>query len=127
MVITLNNGKTVTVYEKQNILPQIRDYIDNEVYELLKEKMLDIEEDLGLEKEDLQESLDNAEVHIDILELQNERLRDRYTDLCKNFKRSEQQKNEILSEIQEIFKQSCNNKLSIDEVENKLKELYIKY
>ncbi|HBJ1650891.1 TPA: hypothetical protein LA460_000110 [Clostridium botulinum] len=38
MVLTLNNGQTITVYEKQNVLHQIKDYIDDEVYKLLEYK-----------------------------------------------------------------------------------------
>jgi predicted RNase H-like nuclease (RuvC/YqgF family) len=35
MVITLDSGQTVTIYENQNIFPQIKEYIDSELYELI--------------------------------------------------------------------------------------------
>jgi len=38
MVITLDNGQFALIYQDQNILPQIKEYIDKEIYDLLKEK-----------------------------------------------------------------------------------------
>lgn len=38
MVLTLNNGQSVTVFENQDILRQIKDYIDDELYKLLEDK-----------------------------------------------------------------------------------------
>lgn len=37
MVIQLDNGQSVTIFENQNVLRQIRDYIDEEIYELLED------------------------------------------------------------------------------------------
>lgn len=38
MVLTLNNGQSVTIFENQNVLRQIKDYIDDELYQLLEYK-----------------------------------------------------------------------------------------
>ncbi|WP_252251258.1 hypothetical protein [Clostridium sp. VAP52] len=38
MVLTLNNGQSITVFENQNVLRQIKDYIDEEIYKLLEYK-----------------------------------------------------------------------------------------
>ena len=38
MVITLNNGEVVTIYENGNVLKQLEPYIDKEIYDLLEEK-----------------------------------------------------------------------------------------
>lgn len=39
MTITLNNGQTVTIYEKQNnLLRQLEPYIDKEIYKVLEDK-----------------------------------------------------------------------------------------
>jgi len=38
MVITLDNGQTITVYEGGNLLKQIKPYIDKEIFDLLEEK-----------------------------------------------------------------------------------------
>lgn len=38
MVLTLNNGQSVTIFENQNVLRQIKDYIDDEIYNLLEYK-----------------------------------------------------------------------------------------
>lgn len=35
MIITLDNGQSITIYENDNILKQIKPYIDSEIYELL--------------------------------------------------------------------------------------------
>lgn len=38
MVITLDNGQTITIYEQGNLLKQIEPYIDKEIFDLLEEK-----------------------------------------------------------------------------------------
>lgn len=38
MVIILDNGQTVTIYENNNLLKQIEPYIDKEIYDLLEDK-----------------------------------------------------------------------------------------
>lgn len=38
MVLTLDNGQTVTVYEQGNLLKQIEPYIDKEIFDLLYDK-----------------------------------------------------------------------------------------
>lgn len=48
MIITLDNGQAITVYERQSILPQIQSYIDKEIFELLVEKFGISEQPLSL-------------------------------------------------------------------------------
>ncbi|MBY6838665.1 hypothetical protein [Clostridium botulinum] len=38
MVLTLNDGQSITIFESQNVLRQIKDYIDDELYKLLEYK-----------------------------------------------------------------------------------------
>lgn len=38
MIITLDNGQSVTIYEDNNLLKQLEPYIDKEIYELLNDK-----------------------------------------------------------------------------------------
>ncbi|OSA95664.1 UNVERIFIED_ORG: hypothetical protein B2H93_04385 [Clostridium botulinum] len=38
MVLTLNNGQTITIFENQNVLRQIKGYIEDEIYKLLEYK-----------------------------------------------------------------------------------------
>lgn len=38
MVITLDNGQIITIYEDGNLLKEIQPYIDKEIYDLLEEK-----------------------------------------------------------------------------------------
>jgi len=38
MVVTLDDGQVVTIYEQGNLLKQIEPYIDKEIYDLLEEK-----------------------------------------------------------------------------------------
>ncbi|NFT08101.1 hypothetical protein FDF26_13715 [Clostridium botulinum] len=38
MVLALNNGQSITIFENQNVLRQIKDYIDDEIYNLLEYK-----------------------------------------------------------------------------------------
>lgn len=37
MVLTLDNGTNITIYEKSNLLKQLKPYIDKEIYELLED------------------------------------------------------------------------------------------
>lgn len=47
MVITLNNGQSITIYENNNLIKQLKPYIDKEIYELLDEKYGVIEQPLS--------------------------------------------------------------------------------
>ena len=38
MIITLDNGQTITIYEQGNLLKQIEPYIDKEIFDLLEDK-----------------------------------------------------------------------------------------
>lgn len=80
MMITLDNGENVLILEQQNILPQIKDYIDKEIYDLLEEKFSNADE-FVLEIDDLQEKLDEANDYIDELGEQIEKLNKTISDL----------------------------------------------
>lgn len=48
MVVTLDNGQSITIYEQQgNLIKQLKPYIDKEIYELLDEKYGVIEQPLS--------------------------------------------------------------------------------
>lgn len=47
MVITLDNGQPITIYENNNLIKQLKPYIDKEIYELLDEKYGVIEQPLS--------------------------------------------------------------------------------
>lgn len=38
MIITLDNGQSITIYEQNNLLKQLEPYIDKEIFELLNDK-----------------------------------------------------------------------------------------
>ena len=107
MVITLDNGQTVTIYEDNNILPQLRDYIDKELYELILKKATG----------DFGETIEDLENEIAKLEDYNERLNDDNIDL-------ENKNDKIIHQIKTIVDKSRNNKLSISEVENMLEQIW---
>lgn len=47
MVLTLNDGQSITIYENNNLIKQLQPYIDKEIYELLDEKYGSIEKPLS--------------------------------------------------------------------------------
>lgn len=47
MVITLDNGQYITIYENNNLIKQLKPYIDKEIYELLDIKYGIIEQPLS--------------------------------------------------------------------------------
>lgn len=47
MVITLDNGQSITIYENNNLIKQLKYYIDKEIYELLDDKYGVIEQPLS--------------------------------------------------------------------------------
>jgi hypothetical protein len=73
MVITLENGQTVTIYEKQNILPQIKEYIDKEIFELLEDSFNNVDGSV-IRIEELEAELDDANSYNDELERKIDRL-----------------------------------------------------
>jgi peptidoglycan hydrolase CwlO-like protein len=80
MVITLDNGQTVTIYEQSNLLKQIEPYIDKEIFDLLYDRFNNADE-LVLEIDELQEDLDNANEYIEELEDKIDRLNKTISEL----------------------------------------------
>lgn len=80
MVITLDNGQVVTIYEQNNLLKQIEPYIDKEIFDLLEDKFSNADE-FVLEIDDLQEDLDNANEYIEELEEKIEKLNKTISEL----------------------------------------------
>jgi peptidoglycan hydrolase CwlO-like protein len=80
MVIQLDNGQTVTIYEQGNLLNQIESYIDKEIFDLLYDKFNNADE-LVLEIADIQEDLDNANEYIEELEDKIEKLNKTISEL----------------------------------------------
>jgi chromosome segregation ATPase len=94
MVITLDNGQTVTIYEDNNLLKQIKPYIDEEIYDALEGQFGSIDSDLkrldNLEDEIadkdeayelLEEDLNNANNYISELLETIEELRSEISEL----------------------------------------------
>jgi predicted nucleic acid-binding Zn-ribbon protein len=123
MVLTLDNGQTVTIYEQNNVLKQLEPYIDKEIFDLLEEQYGDIDSDLErLDK--LEDKIADQDEAYDSLEIDLDNLKDRYDDLYEEKKELENQNNKILSQIKDIVDKSRNNKLAFHEVENKLEEIW---
>jgi septation ring formation regulator EzrA len=123
MVITLDNGQTVTIYEDNNLLKQIEPYIDKEIYDLLYDEF-DGADKVVIENESLAENLTDANEYIDELQEKYDRLDNDYDDLYEENKELENQNSKILSQIKEIVDLSRSNKLAFHEVENKLEEIW---
>lgn len=123
MVIQLDNGQTVTIYEQSNLLKQIEPYIDKEIYDLLEEQYGDVKSDLErLDK--LEDKVADQDEAYDSLENDLDSLRNRYDDLYDEKIELETQNSKILSQIKEIVDLSRNNKLAFHEIENKLEEIW---
>lgn len=77
MVLTLDNGQTITIYEQQNIFPQIKEYIDIELYELILKKSTG---DLGETIEDLQEEIVKLENEVSEFDNENDSMERELSD-----------------------------------------------
>jgi predicted nuclease with TOPRIM domain len=123
MVLILDNGQTVTIYEQSDLLKQLQPYIHKEIYDLLEEQYGDIDSDLErLDK--LENKVADQDEAYDSLENDLDSLRNRYDDLYDEKIELENQNNKILSQIKEIVDLSRSNKLAFSEVENKLEEIW---
>lgn len=123
MVITLDNGQTITIYEQCNLLKQIEPYIDKEIFDALYDKYNDVESDL-IRLEKLEDEVADKDEAYDSLEIDLDNFKDRYDDLKREYKELENQKDKILDQIKDIVDKSRNNKLAFNEVENKLEEIW---
>lgn len=124
MIITLDNGQTVTIYEDGNFLREIQPYIDKEIFDALHDKYDDVESDLErLDK--LEEEMAEKDEAYDSLEIDLDNLKDRYDDLYDENKQLEQQKDQILSEVNNLSHELSED--NIEEIKSKLQDLYFKY
>ncbi|NRU52649.1 hypothetical protein [Clostridium beijerinckii] len=123
MVIQLDNGQTVTIFEDSNLLKQIEPYIDKEIYDLLEDKF-DGADKIVIENESLAGDLADANEYIGELQEKYDRLDNDYDDLYEENKALENQKDKILSQIKDIVNKSRNNKIAFHEVENMLEEIW---
>ena len=121
MMVTLDNGENVLILEQQNILPQIKDYIDGELYDLLNEQFVTVHEDLErLEK--LEEESVDKEVEYGCLSDKYNDLEDKYDDLYDEKKELDELKDKILDEINGLADELDED--NFKEIANKLKEIY---
>ena len=123
MVITLDNGQVITVYEDGNLLREIQLYIDKEIYDLLENAFGSVEADLERLDKLEDEMVDKDEAY-DTLDTENSDLKDKYDDLYEENKELESTKDKILNEIEDIVDKSRSNKLAFDEVENMLEKIW---
>lgn len=123
MVIQLDNGQTVTIYEDSNLLKQLEPYIDKEIYDVLEDKFASADE-LVYKNEALDEKLSDADEYIDELREKVEVLNDKYDDLYDENRSLKKQKDKILSQIKNIVNKSISNKLAFHEIENMLEEIW---
>lgn len=121
MVITLDNGQTVTIYEDGNLLREIQPYIDKEIYNLLENAFGGVEADLErLDK--LEDEVADKDEAYDTLDTENSNLKDKYDDLYEENKELESTKDKILSEINDLADEL--SEYNFEEIANKLKEIY---
>ena len=131
MVITLDNGQTVTIYEDSNLLRDIEPYIDKEIYDSLEEQFGTVQEDLArldsLEDKiaDQDEAYDSLGIDLDNLRDRYDKLEDEYNDLYEENKELEQIKDKILDEISGLSYELSED--NIEEIKSKLQDLYYKY
>lgn len=124
MVITLDNGQTVTIYEDSNLLRDIQPYIDKEIYDLLENAFGGVESDLErLDK--LEEESVDKEVEYGCLSDKYNDLEDKYDDLYEENKELEATKDKILDDINGLSYELSED--NIEEIKSKLQDLYYKY
>jgi uncharacterized protein YhaN len=124
MVITLDNGQTVTIYEDSNLIREIKPYIDKEIYEVLENAFGSVEVDLEkLEK--LEEESVDKEVEYGCLSDKYNDLEYKYDDLYEEHKELEQTKDKILDKINGLSYDLSED--NIEEIKSKLQDLYYKY
>jgi len=124
MVITLDNGQVITVYEDGNLLREIQLYIDKEIYDLLENAFGSVEADLERLDKLEDEMVDKDEAY-DTLDTENSDLKDKYDDLYEENKELESTKDKILDEINGLSYELSED--NIEEIKSKLQDLYYKY
>jgi chromosome segregation ATPase len=98
MVITLDNGQTVTIYEDNNLLKQIKTYIDKEIYDLLEEQFGEID-DLEFENEVLENKLADQDEAYDSLEKDLSNANDYISELLETIDGMRQEIRELEDEL----------------------------
>ena len=124
MVIKLENGQTITIYEDGNLLREIQLYIDKEIYDLLENAFGSVEADLERLDKLEDEMVDKDEAY-DTLDTENSDLKDKYDDLYEENKELESTKDKILDEINGLSYELSED--NIEEIKSKLQDLYYKY
>ena len=124
MIITLDNGQTVTIYEDSNLLREIQPYIDKEIYEVLENAFGGVEADLE-RLDSLEDEMADKDEAYDSLDSENSNLKDRYDDLYDENKELEATKDKILDEINSLSYELSED--NIEEIKSKLQDLYYKY
>lgn len=124
MVLTLDNGQAITIYEDGNFLREIQPYIDKEIYDALYDKYNDVESDL-IRLDKLEDEVADKDEAYDSLEIDLDSLRDRYDNLYEENKELEQIKDKILDEISGLSYELSED--NIEEIKSKLQDLYYKY
>lgn len=98
MVITLDNGQTITIYERGNLLKQIKPYIDKEIFDLLEEQYGDIN-DLEFENEVLENKLADQDEAYDSLEQDLSNANDYISELLETIDGMRQEIRELEDEL----------------------------
>ena len=98
MVIQLDNGQTVTIYEQNNLLKQIKPYIDTEIFDLLEEQYGEID-DLELENEVLEDKLADKDEAYDSLEEDLNNANDYISELLNTIDELRKEISELEEEI----------------------------
>lgn len=124
MVLTLDNGQTVTIYEDNNLLREIQPYIDKEIYDLLENAFGNVQSDLE-RIESLEDKVADQDEAYDSLDTENSNLKDRYDDLYEENKELEATKDKILDDINSLSYELSED--NIEEIKSKLQDLYYKY
>jgi chromosome segregation ATPase len=124
MVITLDDGQTVTIYEDNNLLKQIEPYIDKEIFDLLEDKYC-LADELDYKNEELEEKISESDEYIDELREKVEKLEDTYDDLYDEKKELEELKDKILDEINGLAIEL--SEANIEEIKSKLQDIYYNY
>jgi chromosome segregation ATPase len=84
-MVTLDNGENVLILEQQNILPQIKEYIDKEIYDLLEEQYSDVD-NLEFRNEILEDKIADQDEAYDSLEQDLNNANDYISELLETIK-----------------------------------------
>ena len=119
MVLTLDSGQTITIFENDNVIEQIKPYIDGEIYNLLSEHYRGIDTCL-LELENLKE--EKADCDKGYNELQ-----DNYYDLEEDYDRQTdelEEKEQIIEQIEQLnYEIKRDRTISTEEIIKRLNDI----